>query len=154
MQLSYPAQPCSSFVDRSRVLLCLVPCGNDALCSASCLQKHAEVSPWIGTSISCLSILGRSNAIAIDDAIRDSCLQETSDDMTPFQAGIVRGLSSLALGSLETCAETHSQFVKDFWRFPRCTEACRLESSSDEPTKILSFAVCVLFCTLTTLTTG
>jgi hypothetical protein len=135
-------------------MVCLLPCGSDdALCSASCLQKHAEeVSPWIGRSISCLSILGRSNTISIDDAIRDSCLQETSDAMTPLQTGIVRGLSSLALGSLETCAETHYQFVKDFWKFPPCTEACRLESSSDEPA--LPFAGCVLFCTLTTLTTG
>jgi hypothetical protein len=140
-------------VKRWRVLLCLLPCGSDALCSATCLQKYAELSPWVGTTIGCLTILGRSDTP--DDAILDLCLRETSTETSTFQAGIVGGLSSLAACSLDSCKDTHSNFVTDFQKISRCTEACsRLKLPSDnKENPIFSLVLpsglaCTLQCTL------
>ena len=138
-------------MNRSRALLCLLSCGGGSLCTATCLQKHSDLSPWIGKSLSCAHALALDGSSSLDS--REACWQneDTSRELSPFQTGFVGVLASLTKCSVNQCENGYSKFLQASRRVFPCMDTCRL-FGRDDPTPDQSLLpngfLCALRCVL------
>ena len=137
--------PCSEFVKPTSMRLCLLWCNGDTFCAARCLQQHAELSPWIDKSISCVNTFGRSST---DEADLTSCLEELKGPLSSFQASIVNGLSAMASCAVHSCDGARVDFTQGIKRLNQCAETCPVAWGTTEFGTDIEGFVCALNCTL------
>ena len=147
-QSTQQSQPCSSFVDKPKLAMCMIPCGSTTSCAISCLEKHAQVSSWVLQSVSCLNMMA-SSVSRNDPNLAKLCLDEStyeqqsesssSPSPSPFQSNIAHGLSGLAFASVNACAESFDSFATDTRTVASCTNECMREAAVEQdadPTSI------------------
>lgn len=113
----------------------MMPCGSDPSCSLNCLKQHAEISPWVQQSASCLVILSTTKSNnKPDPALLATCMQESLPEQTatPFQSNMARGMSALASVSLNECGNAFTNFATSAGKLGVCVGTCMQESSAED----------------------
>lgn len=146
-------RPCSSFVNRPRALLCQLTCrDDDVVCSLRCLRRHAEVSSWVEATLACLDAIYQSDD-AQEAVLLQLCLQAPLEGLTPFQSSLVRGFSTMAECSSNSCGDSVTSFLHDLGSMSSCVAICLEATKSDDQDGILSLVLpkslaCTLNCAL------